>query len=271
MNDLQYGPQEGIRKEIPKQIKPFTDFIPYWSTSQSYGLKEALNRFVTEQIPTGKFISHFGRIQAVRGRQMVELTESEYFPFIVLKVMDLNHLHFYFTGDRFNTFVDIYDEVTERTRVIRNFEASRISYPPGFLEERNRFLPALIKSTSPDFEEIEKAYKLNKDRLDMYKMSFNKFRDAIFEYNIFAPEPNQKSKNDNIDLSREQTSPWQRRKQNLAKTDTPTRTAIGWMAIISSVIIGFYQSSILWGIGWFVAANIIIAPIIKFLENRKKI
>ena len=263
MNDLQYGPQEGIRKEIPKQIKPFTDFIAYWYANQSYGLKEALNRFVTEQIPTGKYISKFSRIQAVRGKEMVELTESEYFPFIVLKVMDLNHLHFYFTGDRFNTFVDIYDEVTERTRVIRNFEASRISYPPGFLEERNRFLPALINSISPDFKEIEIAYKLNKEKLDDYKISFNDFRDKIFKHHLFAPDTSVRSdKSKASHVKHEATN-----ESNVV--ESPLRKLLGVSSIVGSILIGVAKSSFIWGIGAFLLVNIVVAIPLKYLENKK--
>ena len=263
MHDLQYGPQEGFKKDIPKQIKPFTDFIAYWHTNQSYGLKEALNRFVTERITTGRYISHFGRIQAVRGKEMVELTESEYFPFIVLKVMDLNHLHFYFTGDRFNTFVDIYDEVTERTRVIRNFEASRISYPPGFLEERNRFLPALIKSTSPDFEEIEKVYKLNKDRLDEYRISFNDFRDKIFKHHLFAPDTSVRSDKSKASHAKHEAI------NESSVVESPLRKLLGVSSIVGSILVGVAKSSFIWGIGTFLIVNIVFAMPLKYLENTK--
>jgi len=262
--DLEHGPQEGIKKDIVEQIKPFTDFIAYWSTNQRYRLKEALNRFVTEHIPAERFTSHFGRIQVVRGKKMVDLTESEYFPFIVLKVMDLNHLHFYFTGDRFNIFVDIYDEVTEKTRAIRNFEASRISYPPGFLEERNRFLPALIKSTSPDFEVIEKAYKLNKDRLDEYRISFNDFRDKTFKYHLFAPDTSVRS-----DKSKALHAKHEVINESIV-VESPLRKLLGVSSIVGSIFLGVVKSSFIWGIGTFLIVNIVVTRLLKYLENKKE-
>jgi len=264
MIDLEYGPQEGIKKDISKQIKPFTDFITYWSTNQRYGLKEALNRFATEQIPTERFTSHFGRIQAVRGKEMVDLTESEYFPFIVLKVMDLNHLHFYFTGDRFNTFVKIYDEVTERTRAIRNFEASRTSYPSGFLEERNRFLPDLVKSTSPDFEQIEKAYKLNKDRLHEYRISFNDFRDKIFKHHLFAQDTSASFDKSKISHAKHEEI------NESSVVESPLRKLLGVSSIVGSIFLGVAKSSFIWGIGTFLIVNIVVAILLKYLENKKE-
>ena len=264
MIDLKYGPQQGIQKGISKQIKPFTDFIAYWSTNQRHGLKEALNQFMTEQIPTGRFISHFGRILAVRGKEMVELTESEYFPFIVLKVMDLNHLHFYFTGDRFNTFVDIYDEVRERTRVIRNFEASRISYPPGFLEERNRFLPALINSISPDFKEIEIAYKLNKEKLDDYKISFNDFRDKIFKHHLFAPDTSVRSDKSKASHAKQEVI------NESSIVESTLRKLLGVSSIVVSVFLGVAKCSFIWGIGTFLIVNIVVTILLKYHENKKE-
>lgn len=48
--------------------------------------------------------------------------------------------------------------------------------------------------------------------------------------------------------------------------DSPLRNYMGILTIVLSLIIGIYTSSFIWGIGVFLGINIVIAPIIKFLE-----
>jgi len=47
------------------------------------------------------------------------------------------------------------------------------------------------------------------------------------------------------------------------------RTSLGTLIMISSVVIGYMESSFLWGIGAFLGLNLITAPIITLIEKRE--
>ena len=49
--------------------------------------------------------------------------------------------------------------------------------------------------------------------------------------------------------------------------ESPTRQALGCAAIIGSILFGIYMDSFLYGLGAFLAVNLILAPIISFIEK----